>query len=234
MVGLVLAFVPWGAIVVASLLALPCQGAATAAIRTLCAAAVVAAILCSSAGLLMGEESVAPVASLVLAGTFGVAVLRSDPPGTVARMFVAGTMILAVTFWGQAAALGADTASPVFAVVRAWLLPALTLFLAGFAVHLRARVVPSLCAVMQRVGVFEPELYHAIRRVPVTVVRVGAMCLAVLAVVHHDSWFRSALLLGVAVAIDIALILAVLSGLSRLRRAFSEPPAAPPVPGVGG
>jgi hypothetical protein len=223
LLGLVLALVPWGSVFVASAIALPCRGRAARALRWLWAAAVPGAVLASTAGLLAGADPVPAVAGLVLAGVFAVSLLRSRAMETLGRMLPAGAVVLAVALWGPAA----DGGSPADAAVRGWLLPALTVLLAGFAVYLRTAVLVPFRVVMQRTGVFEPELYAAARAIPVNAVRLGAVCLAGLAVWQHDSWSRSALLLAVAVAVDVALVLAVLSCLSRLWRIHSDTPDPP-------
>lgn len=212
--GLLLAAVPWVGVIAAASIALRCRGAAARTLHSLNATAVAAAILSCVVGLIEGENPAVPIAGLVLAGVFGGIVFRSDPLGTTARMTPATAMILAVGLWNQA--LG----EPVATLIYTWLLPALTLMLAWTAVYLHETVMPPFRFVMQRFGIFEPELYIAAQRLPSLVVRLGAAMLSVLAVVQRESALRSALVLTVAMAVNIAFVIVVVICLSRLLRTY--------------
>ena len=107
-----------------------------------------------------------------------------------------------------------------------WLLPVLTILLAGLAIVQLVYFVPRCVLIAQRFAGQQPGYINLLLTVPEWLAVVGAVALGALAVWQRRSVRRSALLAAVALALNVALVICIMGCLSEVL-ARAEPFSGP-------
>lgn len=107
-------------------------------------------------------------------------------------------------------------ASPSAPVSVQWLLPVLTILLAGLAVVQLVYFVPRGMLLAQRFAGLQPEYIKLLLAVPEWLAVVVAVALGAVAFWQRRSVRRSALLAAVALAINVALVICIMGCLSEV------------------
>jgi hypothetical protein len=94
-----------------------------------------------------------------------------------------------------------------------WLLPGLTLLLAGLAAFQLVLLVPRCVWVTQRLGVREPGYLRLLLGLPGWVGPAAVLALGVVALWQRGSVRRSALLATLAVAVNVGCLIGILESL---------------------
>jgi hypothetical protein len=117
------------------------------------------------------------------------------------------------------ASLNADRPEPLPGAIPTsvrWLLPALTLLLTALAVYQLVYFAPRCLWVLQRFGAPQPGYLRLLLTVPEEAVVVAGLALGVFAFWQRRFVGRSALLATTALAVNVALLICLVSSLFEL------------------